>query len=290
MATSLIINGETIPAALLQEEFEVIKAGYERMGAMSCCERDPEFRGYARENVIARTLLNQEAERRFPQLDPAELAAALDRIAAEHGGLGALCERLGVSGPDDPLLQEDLRAGLRMDKLILSAAGQESAPAESELVEFYNARQDEYLTAERVKATHLFKQVEKVEEREMIYDTMRQWRREARRGADFMEIALANTDKEDKAVDLGWFGRGEFSDEFDLILFSLEEGEMSPVFASHWGFHLAQVTGREPARPKPFAEVADAVREQYLTSRRQEATQALARDLMAGASIQEAEE
>ena len=54
----LTINGETVPDDLLEQEFEGIKAHYERMGAMSCCSRDEEFRGYARENVIARVLIN----------------------------------------------------------------------------------------------------------------------------------------------------------------------------------------------------------------------------------------
>ena len=49
----LTINSESIPEELLQEEFQAIKSHYENMGAMSCCERDPEFREYARENVAA---------------------------------------------------------------------------------------------------------------------------------------------------------------------------------------------------------------------------------------------
>ena len=61
----LTINGQTISDELLEREFEGIKAHYERLGAMSCCERDDEFRGYARENVTARALINQEAERCF---------------------------------------------------------------------------------------------------------------------------------------------------------------------------------------------------------------------------------
>lgn len=285
--TSLSINGEVIPAGLLQEEFEAIKANYERMGSMSCCERDPEFRGYARENVIARVLLNQEAERRFPEVSPEALQASLARLAAEHGGVEAFCERIGVSGPTDPLLQQDLLTGVRMDKLILGISGTEEGrePAEADLQAFYDSTLDAYLTPERIRATHLFKQVEKVEERDTIYDQLRQWRREARAGADFLTIASQHTDKEDKLVDLGWFARGEFSEEFDLILFSLEEGEMSPVFASHWGFHLAQVTGREAPRHLPFAEVFDQVKEQFLTSRRQVCTEQLVQELKEKATI-----
>ena len=38
-------------------------AYYESLGNVSCCERDGEFRGYARQNIVARALLNQEAQR-----------------------------------------------------------------------------------------------------------------------------------------------------------------------------------------------------------------------------------
>jgi hypothetical protein len=290
MPRGLIINGERIPAALLQEEFEVIKSTYERMGAMSCCERDPEFRGYARENVIARVLLNQEAEKRFPSPSPAELQAALDRLAQEHGGMAAFCQRVGVSGPEDPLLLADLTTGVRMDNLILSisqTAPEDTPPTSEEIEAFYQENQAQYLSPERIRAIHLFKQVEKVEERDTVYDDMRAWRQAARAGADFLEIALQNTDKEDKVVDLGWFGRGDFSEEFDLILFSLDEGEMSPVFASHWGFHLAKVVGRQAPTPLPLPEVAAEVAEKLLSRRRQQATERLVAQLKATATVED---
>jgi peptidyl-prolyl cis-trans isomerase C len=287
MAVSLIINGETIPAELFQEEFDIIKAGYERMGAMSCCERDPEFRDYARENVIARVLLNQEAETRFPTLAQADLDACLERLATEHGGIEALCQRVGVSGPEDPLLIQDLSNGVRMDKLILSISGMNEAPSEAELRAFYTTHITDYLTPEKIRATHLFKQVERVEDRDTIYNHLRKLRQDVRKGADFTPIATAETDKEDKVVDLGWFGRGEFSDEFDLIMFSLEMDEISPVFASHWGFHLAQVTGREDPAPKPFESIQEELTARFSMEKRQAATQQLVDELKQKASILE---
>jgi hypothetical protein len=112
----LIINSEVIPPELLQDEFQAIKSHYERMGAMSCCERDPEFRGYAQENVIARVLLNQAAELQFPDIDSTEISSTVEKLVTEHGGESEVCERLGVSSLDDPLLVQDIISGIRMDK------------------------------------------------------------------------------------------------------------------------------------------------------------------------------
>ncbi len=282
----LSINDEIIPDELLQEEFQVIKAHYERMGSVSCCERDAEFRGYARENVIARVLLNQEAERRFPKVDEAEVADALDRLLVEHGGADAFCNKLGLASVEDPLVRQDLVCGLRLDKLLLETWGPLADPAGAELEAFYESNLQDYLTEERVRALHIFKQVEKVEDRESIYDLLRGLRRRAREGEDFEAMALEHTDKEDKLVDLGFFRRGEFMDEFDLIAFSMEEGEVTPVFASHWGFHLAKIIGREPRVPRPFGEVRVEVQERWMAERKQQKTRALVETLRQKAKIE----
>ena len=59
---ALVINGQTIDDAVIDQEFSAIKAHYESMGSISCCERDDEFRGFARDNITFRALLTQEIE------------------------------------------------------------------------------------------------------------------------------------------------------------------------------------------------------------------------------------
>jgi parvulin-like peptidyl-prolyl isomerase len=257
------------------------------MGRVSCCERDPEFRGYAKENIIARILLNQEAERRFPDISEEEVSAAVDRLVGEHGGREAFFAHIGLTPDQEPLVREDVRAGLRVDKLMLEAWGGDQPPPEDAQRAWYREHLAEFLTPEEVSALHLFKRVEKVEDREATYSLLRRLRAEAKNGADFNALALEHTDREDKAVDLGWFKRGDFMDEFDLIVFSLDEGELSPVFASHWGFHLAQLTGRRPPVPIPFDEVQSAVIERMTAEHRQSATRNLVDKLKATADIRD---
>lgn len=281
----LIINGESVPDGLVEQEFEGIKAHYERMGAMSCCERDPEFRGYARENVVARVLINQEAGRRFPVVSEADISEALDGLIAAQGGRAAFFDHAGLTEADEPMVREEVASGWRVDKLMSETWGV-FAPDETVEREYYSAHPDDYLTPEQVKADHLFKQVEKVEDRIRIYDLLRSLRREARAGADFAVLAAQHTDRQDKCVDLGYFGRGEFMEEFDTIVFSMEAGEISPVFASHWGFHLVKVTDRRPPAVKPFEEVREQVRAQSEAEHRSRTTRELVDTLKAAAVIE----
>ena len=55
----LVVNDQKIDDAIIDQEFSAIKAHYESMGSMSCCDRDEEFRGYARDNIVFRALLTQ---------------------------------------------------------------------------------------------------------------------------------------------------------------------------------------------------------------------------------------
>ncbi|HEX2749911.1 MAG TPA: peptidyl-prolyl cis-trans isomerase [Verrucomicrobiales bacterium] len=282
---SITVNGEPVPNDLINEEFQAIKAHYERMGRASCCERDPEFRGYAKDNIIARILLNQEAERQFKEISEEDVTATLERLIGEHGGRETFFSNVGLTPDQEPLVREDLRAGLRVDRLMQQTWGGTGPPDESAQRTWYQERIAEFMTPEEVSALHLFKHVEKVEDRETVYNLLRSLRAQARAGADFKAMALEHTDKEDKLVDLGWFKRGDFMEEFDLIIFSLEAGETSPVFASHWGFHLAQVTGHRPPAPIPFGEVQAQVVERMTAEHRQGATQALVTELKARAEI-----
>src|SRR6476661_8943917 len=83
---ALIVNGQRIDDSIVQSEFSQIKAYFENLGNVSCCERDDEFRGYARQNVVARALLAQEAIRRNPPVPEAEVEAAVSKLVEEYGG------------------------------------------------------------------------------------------------------------------------------------------------------------------------------------------------------------
>ncbi len=282
---SITVNGEPISNDLINEEFQAIKAHHERMGPVSCCERDPEFRGYAKDNIIARVLLNQEAERRYPDISDDDITAAVEKLISEHGGREQFFANVGLTPEHEHLVRDDVRSGLRMDRLLHGTWGGTDPAPESEQRAWYHEHLAEFMTAEEISALHLFKHVEKVEDRDNIYNLLRDIRTRARAGADFQALALEHTDKEDKLVDLGWFKRGDFMEEFDLIIFSLDAGETSPVFASHWGFHLAQITGRRMPAPLPFEEVQPTVIERMTAAHRHLTTTALVAELKAKAAI-----
>ena len=286
---AIVVNGQVVGDDALNAEFSNIKGYYESLGNVSCCERDPEFRGYARDNVVARVLLSQEAQRALPPTPDTEVDAAFDKLKEEHGGEERFLMMIGATRDQLDLVRRDLEADLRVRRLVESLAASEAPPPESEIRRYYAANIELWRTAEEVRASHILK-ASRGEQRHAAYDQLRDLRRQLQAGADFETLAKQHSDKGDEHVDLGFFKRGELAEEFEVVAFSLDVGEISPVFATPFGYHLIKLTDRKPAAPRPFEEVRDAVLEQMLAERRQEKTRQLVKELQARATIEEVEE
>lgn len=286
---AMVINGQRVEDDVLNAEFSNIKSYFESLGNVSCCERDPEFRGYARENVVARVLLAQEAQRALPPTPAADVEAALDKLKEEHGGEQRFLMMIGAAPDQLDIIRRDLEADLRVRRLVDNLVAEDPAPSEAELRKYCRQHIDRYQTAEEVRASHILK-ASRGEKRHEAYEELRGLRRQLQDGADFESLARAHSDKGDEHIDLGFFKRGELAEEFEIVAFSMNVGEISPVFATPFGYHLIKLTERKPATPMPFDDVRDAVLEQMLSERKQEKTRQLVKELQARAKIEEVEE
>lgn len=80
-------------------------------------------------------------------------------------------------------------------------------------------------------------------------------------GADFAEVASANSDDKGSAMrggDLGWFGRGMMVQPFEDITSGMQPGEMSEPFATRFGWHFVKLYEKRGIQP------LDSVRNQLL--------------------------
>ena len=76
-------------------------------------------------------------------------------------------------------------------------------------------------------------------------------------------------------------------EEFEALAFSMDDGEVSPVFSTHLGLHIIKVTGRKASKPKPFEEVKDTVRELMIAESREDKFKALVEELKKDAVIED---
>jgi hypothetical protein len=75
----------------------------------------------------------------------------------------------------------------------------------------------------------------------------------ARGGADFAELARANSEDPGSAENGGYYGpvpRGQFVPAFDSASFALEPGAISDVVPTQFGFHIIRRLTEEESRPR----------------------------------------
>ena len=81
-------------------------------------------------------------------------------------------------------------------------------------------------------------------------------------GADFAEVATANSDDKGSATrggDLGWFGRGMMVQPFENITFDMQPGQISEPFPTRFGWHFVKLYDKRGIQP------LDSMRQQLLS-------------------------
>ncbi len=154
----------------------------------------------------------------------------LERLAADRG----LVRASAAPGQGRQAIDALLDRGLRQE------------PGEAEIARYYQEHRQDFARPERVRLRQLLTADRKAAE---------EARREIVAGTPFEEVArrLSHGPRADGGGVQGELARGDLPPSFADLIFSLKPGEVSPVVPAEYGFHLFQVTAREPAEVVPLA-------------------------------------
>ena len=284
------INGQAISDEEIYEEFESIKDHYSRLGEVVCCDRDEEFMNYARENVVNRAVLEQESLKKFGEVSEEQIEARLAEMKAEYGGDDEFYDNTGFNRGDDKMIYSRVKSGLLVDRVLEEALGDEPEPTEEELEAYYQENIERYLSQERVRVSQIFVEPSSHEGARDAYADLRKIREKLLSGElDFEKVAADHNEAEKNDIDLGFMAQGDTMPEIEAITFSMRTGEISPIVATHFGFHIFTITDREEPTPVPMNEIQD-LSLQFKTERREKAISEVIEKLKEKSSIEEVEE
>jgi foldase protein PrsA len=228
-----MVNGDPV---LKDELFEVL---YAQGGAD------------ALEQLVARKLIAQEAERMNIEISEAELDEEIEQIVSENfqGSRDDFLSVLELYGISEESFIEDARLNLLVRKLAMT----EIETTEQDLVDFFDSHYYLFEEREQVEARHIL--VESEEEANNIIEKLND-------GEDFAELAALNSidlSNNDNAGYLGFFGRGEMVEEFEEAAFNLEIGEVSSAVETMFGFHIIELLDRTEEVEVQYDDVKDEV-------------------------------
>jgi parvulin-like peptidyl-prolyl isomerase len=218
--------------------------------------------GYAKDAVIGRVLVRQEAVHRSILVPKDEIEQAMSAVIAEHGGREQFKQQLVEAEIEQKDIERDVVLGLQVDKLLDEVCCELSQPETEELKAYFDEHVAQFSTPEQIRVSHIVKHVsgtvieihEAAEELQGILASIRA-------GTPFEKVAQQTSDCPDNAGDLGYFARGAMVPEFEDVVFNLAVDEVSDVFQTPFGVHIAKLYDRIPSSVRAFEEVQDEVRE-----------------------------
>lgn len=284
-----IINGEHIGDQVIEDEFESIKDHYESIGETICCDRDEEILNLSRENVINRTLLEQRSISKYGEAEEAAVEKRFKEVIAEHGGEQNFYDNTGFNPGDASVIKRKLKSRLMIDRLLEDELVEETSPTDEDLTKFYEENIENYMSEEQVRVSQIFVEPTSQDAAKEAFIALRAVRQELLQGKDFHEAALEHSSDGDRDIDLGFMKQGETMPEVEAITFSMNIGEISPIVATHYGFHLFKVTGKKKSEPVPMEEI-DGLSERYLAERKAKAIDDYIKQLKENGSVEEVAE
>jgi len=274
-----------------------LKNGREELGLDPKTEEGRTRLDQLREGIVSemidRTLIAQEAERRGLSIPPERLKEAEQRTIQQFGGE----EKYDAYLAEHRLTRDEYREVIKSEiygELMRSELSKGLTVTDEEIKKYYEAHRAEpqFQQPEVVTASHILINArpnlisqqlqreknlsgealaqaarEELEKRRRLAEDVRG---KAAAGGNFAALARQHSEdpsSREQGGSLGTFARNSHTRAFDEAAFALKPGQVSAVVQTEYGFHVIKVTAKEAARSQTLPEATAEIRRRLLAER-----------------------
>jgi len=158
---------------------------------------------------------------------------------------------------------EPEQAKIEFVELSLAEIAKTIEATDDELFNFYEDEQARFTSEEERQAQHILLPSKELANK--VLDLLGQ-------GVDFDKLAAQyseDTGSKDLGGDLGLFGRGVMVDAFENAVFAMQEGQLSELVKSDFGYHIIKLNKIQAGSVKPFSEVRSELMQLYTETKAQ---------------------
>ena len=242
-------------------------------------------------DFTVRTLLANEVNRMKISVSDQELAEAVEHLKSSLPQGMTVEDLMKKNKISKEKMNDEMRFGIKVNKLVLSQLDDKSKPTDKEITRFYQKNKDKFTVPESVHVRHILvakaagdDEKIKAEKRAKAENL----RKQVLAGADFAEVAKTDSDcpSKNSGGDLGVFSRGEMVKPFENAAFSQEKNAIGPVVETDFGFHIIHVLDHISSKTMALDDATKAKIASFLyQQKQQESFEALVKKLKAKAKI-----
>jgi len=228
--------------------------------------------------LIDYELFYQQAQKEKIKISNDEIDLEIDKIKDNFSSPEEFNEALKANDITLDLLKDDIKRQLMINKVLGETKNQVTITDE-ELLEYYNENKESLFEPEQVHARHIL--VETDEEANNLLLQLKEGL------TDFAELAKEKSigPSAPSGGDLGFFTKGQMVKEFEDAAFALEQGEISDVVQTEFGYHIIKCEEKKEEYSPTFEEAKEKISNTLRSQRENEAISALISRLREEAAI-----
>ena len=247
-----VVNGTTITQKALAFETQRRIEQMARQGQVPSEEIMPQVRDGMLTQMIEEELLYQDSQAKKISVSDARVTEELASIKQRFPSEKEYQDALAGIGMSEAELTRKITRGMAIEQLIKNHVVKGADVSDEESRAFYDQNASMFQKPEQIQARHILIKMEgdvteaqKAEARAKIEMV----RKKALDGEDFAALASEYSEgpSRTKGGDLGYFRRGQMVKPFDDVAFALEPGKISDIVETQFGYHIIEVTDRQPA-------------------------------------------
>jgi parvulin-like peptidyl-prolyl isomerase len=283
---TLLVNGEKVEDTVIRKEVERLRPDYEKTFAdMDPKERETQLLDWCKENVIERTLLKQEIRGIENAIPTDKLNTILNRLKKEYEYPQELYKDFDAEG--DEKIKEVVELILKTEQRFSELYKELPKPSQAEIEKFYEENKEQFRTADQIRAAHIVKYVDWQSDEAAAYNAIRQAQEQIKNGTPFELVVDKYTDDPDSGNSFCYLTKGEDVEEFEDVIFNLGVGQVSDIFRTRFGFHIAKVYERKPGEIASLKEVKSQISDELEEQMRQQVVEEFIDQLKNKAKIEE---
>jgi len=252
------VNGEVIKKAQLVQDATNAQMRFAQMqGAPPPLTAN--FYKQVLDDIIARTLLTQEAKEQKVTVTDAEVERELGNLRSQAPNPEAFKKALAANGMTEETLRQRIRHEGAVQKFVQTKVLGGVTVSDQAAKDFYDKNPDKMKKPERAHVRHILIHTEAnapAADKEKAKAKAEDLLKRLQKGEDFGKLATENSDdpgSKTRGGDLGWFNHGQMVPAFDKAAFALvNPNDLSPVVETQFGYHIIQLVGKEGATLATF--------------------------------------
>jgi len=285
---TLYVNGQSVDAQNIDEEITRLRPEYERVFAdMDPDARELQLADWARENVIEGVLMRQEALQQNSPITPKDIDEAMKAVIERHGGRAGFDRFLADHKLTEQQVRSDIETQIRGQRLIEKIESQAKEPTDKQIRKYYEENQARFMMPPMLRAAHIVKHARPGDDPAQLKSELLIVLGKLKEGEDFSKLAQTYSDCPDRGGDLGWFSLGQIVEAFEEVVTKLRPGEISDVFETEFGFHIAKLIENRPSAAIALDQVRAFISEELHRQFRQKAVEQFIDQLKSRALIED---